>query len=117
MSEKHRIRDASTLAAIWSKDHHSNPSGECLEVASMPDGAVAMRNSCDPSGPAVVVSRATFEEFADSARCGDLDWLVDGDESVRAIKGGVLIQGEGSYCSGPGYDGGPYPQVGLDHHM
>lgn len=36
---------------VWRKSHFSNPSGNCVELAELPDGRVAMRNSRDPEGP------------------------------------------------------------------
>lgn len=106
---------------VWSKAAVSNPSGECVELAAVDDGAaVAMRNSRDPHGPALVFDRLAFEMFLDEARCGDLGWITDTyDSSVTRLPGGgIIIRGEGSPESGPGYDGGaPCPQAGLDHHV
>ncbi len=34
----------------WRKSQASNPSGCCVEVAELPGGAIAVRNSRDPSG-------------------------------------------------------------------
>jgi hypothetical protein len=31
----------------WQKSGRSNPSGNCVECAALPDGSVAMRNSRD----------------------------------------------------------------------
>ncbi len=44
--------------AQWRKSQASNPSGCCVEVAELPGGAIAVRNSRDPSGPALVYTRA-----------------------------------------------------------
>lgn len=110
------IGNASALSgAAWQKSHHSNPSGECVELALLPDGRVAMRNSRDPGGPAILFARDAVEELLDSARCGE-PWLwelVDDDTVVQGVKGGVVIRGEDDWGSGPC---GPFPQVGLDHH-
>ena len=38
---------------IWQKSRRSNPSGNCVEVAALPGGGVAVRNSRFPSGPAL----------------------------------------------------------------
>ena len=43
---------------VWRKSHFSNPSGNCVELAELPDGRVAMRNSRDPEGPALIYTRA-----------------------------------------------------------
>ena len=38
----------------WQKSGRSNPSGNCVECAALPDGSVAMRNSRDPEGAALI---------------------------------------------------------------
>ena len=35
----------------WQKSWHSNPNGECVELAALPTGEIAMRNSRFPAGP------------------------------------------------------------------
>ena len=47
----------------WEKSKHSNPNGACVEVARLPEGAIAVRNSRFPSGPALVYTRAEIEAF------------------------------------------------------
>ena len=49
--------------ARWRKSSASNPSGSCLEIAELPDGNVAVRNSRDKSGPALVWPRAELAGF------------------------------------------------------
>ena len=44
----------------WSKSSWSGGSGNCVEVASLPDGGRAVRDSKDPDGP---VLRFTAEEW------------------------------------------------------
>lgn len=62
--------------ARWQKSSASNPSGNCVELAKLPDGAVAVRNSRDPSGPALVYTRAEITAFLRGAKDGDFDNLV-----------------------------------------
>lgn len=112
----HHVPDAAALEVVWSKSHHSNPNGECVELATLPDGRIAMRNSRDPHGPAILFSRDSVEELLDSARCGET-WiwnLIDSAVTVLQAGRGIIIRGETGFESGPG---GPFPQVGLDHHM
>ena len=59
----------------WRKSGVSNPSGNCVEVAELPDGAVAVRNSRDPQGPALVYTRAEIAAFLTGVRNGEFDDL------------------------------------------
>jgi Domain of unknown function (DUF397) len=71
-----RIRngtDARTLTgATWIKSRRSGPTGgNCVEVAFLPDGEIAMRNSRHPDGPALVFTRAEWDAFLGGARDGE----------------------------------------------
>jgi hypothetical protein len=68
--------DARLESVTWRKSQHSNPSGNCVEVAKLPDGAVAVRNSRFPAGPALICERAEFSAFLAAARDGDFDSLL-----------------------------------------
>jgi len=71
---------ASQLGAVtWQKSRRSNPSGNCVELAGLPDGGVAVRNSRDPYGPALVYTRDELAAFIAGARDGDFDHLVGND--------------------------------------
>ncbi len=62
--------------AIWRKSRRSNSQGNCVELADLPGGAIAVRNSRHPSGPALIYTRAEIEAFIKGARDGDFDDLV-----------------------------------------
>jgi len=62
---------------LWLKSRRSNPSGNCVEVAELPDGAgVAVRNSRDPEGPALIYTSAEITAFILGAKDGDFDHLI-----------------------------------------
>lgn len=52
----------------WRKASRSNESGDdCVEVASL-RSAVALRDSKDPSGPKIIVSRSDFRHLAETLK-------------------------------------------------
>lgn len=64
-------------ALNWRKSRRSNPSGNCVECAVLPDDAgIAMRNSRDPHGPALIYTYAEIEAFILGVRDGDFDDLI-----------------------------------------
>ena len=50
----------------------SNPSGNCVHVAELEDGRVAVRHS-DPTGPAIMYTPAEWDAFLDGAKRGEFD--------------------------------------------
>jgi hypothetical protein len=67
---------ASSLDVRWIKSRHSNAEGNCVEVAALPEGGVALRNSRDPDGPALVYTPAEVAAFLAGAKDGEFDHLV-----------------------------------------
>ena len=51
------------------KSRASNPSGSCVEIAELPGWKVAVCNSRDKSGPALVYPRAELGRQRPSVRC------------------------------------------------
>src|SRR5258706_5919226 len=52
------------INVTWRKSRRSNPSGNCVELATLPDGqGIALRNSRDPQGPALLFTIAEIAAF------------------------------------------------------
>jgi uncharacterized protein DUF397 len=69
--------DAPLLGEVsWRKATASNPSGDCVEVAALAGGEVAMRNSREPDGPALVYTPAEIAAFLAGAKAGEFDDLT-----------------------------------------
>jgi hypothetical protein len=64
---------AGGLAGVrWVKSRRSGPTGgNCVEVAFLPAGDVAMRNSRHPDGPALIFTRAEWDAFLGGAGDGE----------------------------------------------
>ncbi|MEU9276533.1 DUF397 domain-containing protein [Streptomyces sp. NPDC048341] len=55
----------------WVKSSYSGNNGNCVEVAALPGGGRALRDSKDPSGPVLTFTRAEFRAFIAGARDGE----------------------------------------------
>jgi hypothetical protein len=67
---------AGQLGVTWRKSKASNPSGSCVEIAGLPDGEIAVRNSRYPSGPALIYTRAEIAAFLAGAKAGEFEDLA-----------------------------------------
>ncbi|MEU8542971.1 DUF397 domain-containing protein [Streptomyces sp. NPDC048717] len=65
---------ANSLEGVnWVKSRHSKHEGDCVELATLSDGNIAMRNSRDKEGPALVYTRAEITAFVSGAKDGEFD--------------------------------------------
>jgi hypothetical protein len=67
----------STSAVRWRKSSASNPTGNCVELAELAGGGIAVRNSRHPSGPVLVYTRAEIAAFLSGVRAGEFDDLAE----------------------------------------
>ncbi|MEV4532538.1 DUF397 domain-containing protein [Asanoa sp. NPDC049518] len=61
----------------WVKSRRSGAQGNCVELARLADGAVAVRNSRDPEGPALIFTPAEMTSMFHGVTAGEFDHLVD----------------------------------------
>ncbi|GAB3485673.1 DUF397 domain-containing protein [Amycolatopsis cihanbeyliensis] len=57
----------------WRKSKYSGAVGNCVEVATLKSGEIAVRNSRFPSGPALVYTREEIAAFLAGAKDGEFD--------------------------------------------
>ncbi|GIL31744.1 DUF397 domain-containing protein [Actinocatenispora comari] len=58
--------------ARWRKSTRSGNTGNCVEVAGNLPGIVAVRDSKDPQGPALMVEPAAFAAFTAAVKSANL---------------------------------------------
>jgi hypothetical protein len=62
--------------AAWRKSHRSSASGECVEIARLSAGQVAVRNSRHPMGAVLIYTHAEMSAFVRGVKDGDFDDLL-----------------------------------------
>ncbi|WP_162958796.1 DUF397 domain-containing protein [Nocardia yunnanensis] len=54
---------ADPSGAHWFKSSYSESSGQCVEVAFLPNGTTAVRDSKNPTGPTLTFTHAEWSAF------------------------------------------------------
>ncbi|MER7672827.1 DUF397 domain-containing protein [Kitasatospora sp. NPDC096128] len=66
--------DVDLTGAFWRKSSYSGANGgQCVEVADGFADAMPVRDSKDPSGPALVFSPTAWQSFVTAVRTGEFD--------------------------------------------
>ena len=65
-----------TAGLSWRKSSYSGNGGsDCIEVARCLPGAVAVRDSKNPSGPVLALQPASWQAFTDAIKAGQHDLI------------------------------------------
>ena len=67
---------APRAALTWRKSTASGPNGNCVELAVLADGGVAVRNSRFPAGPHLTYTRAEIVAFVRGVQAGEFNDLL-----------------------------------------
>lgn len=62
--------------AAWRKSRYSNSKGNCVELAVLGSGEIAMRNSRHPQGPALIYTPAEIDALVRGVKDGEFDDLL-----------------------------------------
>lgn len=57
------VSNSSTLGVAWRRSSHSTAANNCVEAATLPSGRVAVRDSKDVSGPALLFPCGEWAAF------------------------------------------------------
>lgn len=60
----------------WHKPWSGGNGGSCVEALKLADGRVALRQSTDPEGPALICAALDIEDFVRGAKNGAVDFLL-----------------------------------------
>ena len=67
---------ATALSGVrWQKSQRSNSQGNCVELALLPTGEAAIRNSRHPGGPVLIFTRAEINALIEGMKDGEFDDL------------------------------------------
>lgn len=71
------ISAAQLEGVAWRKSQRSNSQGACVELARLDSATVAMRNSRDPQGTALVYPAGAVRALVSALRSGEFDDLIN----------------------------------------
>ncbi len=60
----------------WQKPWSGGNGGNCVEAMKLDDGRVAVRQSADPDGPALIYTLSEITAFIQGAKAGQADFLL-----------------------------------------
>ena len=60
----------------WHHPWSGSNGGNCVDAKKLGDGQVALRQSTDPDGPALICSAQEFEDLINGVKNGTADFLL-----------------------------------------
>lgn len=76
MVSNNSTAEASQRGFGWRKSHYSNACGSCVELAHLPDGQTAIRDSKNCHGPALIYPRAEITAFIQAIKIGEFEHML-----------------------------------------
>jgi len=78
MNKTYNGMPAGQVPAVgWQKSRRSNPSGNCVELTKLKGSeGIAVRNSRDPQGPALIYTPDEIAAFIHGAKDGEFDHFI-----------------------------------------
>ncbi|MET7986935.1 MULTISPECIES: DUF397 domain-containing protein [unclassified Streptomyces] len=74
---KHAVNAAEELGTQgWFMPRSAGGDGGCVEIKKLGGGIVAVRQSMDPDGPALICDSSVVAEFVGGAKEGRADFLI-----------------------------------------
>jgi hypothetical protein len=71
MTRAHRRSREAEAGTRWVKSSASFANGDCVEVATLPDGTTGVRHSKDPDGPELRFTPSEWGAFLTGVRNGE----------------------------------------------
>jgi hypothetical protein len=68
-----KIDNVDLSNVTWRSSSRGSADGQRVEVASLPDGFMAVRDSLQPEGPALIFTPAEWEAFVGGVQDGEFD--------------------------------------------
>lgn len=69
---RHISCSTTLTGAAWRRSSHSTAANNCVEAAALSAGRVAVRDSKDVAGPALLFSQGAWDSFVQALREGSM---------------------------------------------
>ena len=75
-ARRHPVTTSEPSVLHWRISSFSGNNGTCVEVAALPDGHIAVRNSTHPDGAVALFTRAEMNQWIKGIKAGEFDDLI-----------------------------------------